>query len=63
MIWVLRQSPNKDPKFHIKERFDGAGKSTKDVFRGDRSGWVLRRGRVMKRKRNYTSLLGLRRPQ
>ena len=38
MIWVPRHNPRRDPKFHIMDRFDGAGRSTRDVLRGDRRG-------------------------
>jgi hypothetical protein len=27
-VWIIKQSPNNDPKFHHAEIFDGAGKST-----------------------------------
>jgi hypothetical protein len=26
-IWIVKHSPNKDPKFHIVEILDGVGKS------------------------------------
>lgn len=26
-IWVIRQMPSRDPKFHQVEMFDGAGRS------------------------------------
>jgi hypothetical protein len=27
-IWIIKHNPNKEPKFHHAEMFDGAGKST-----------------------------------
>lgn len=27
MIWMMRQSPSKDPKFHQDEMLDGVGRS------------------------------------
>ena len=44
MIWAPKQTPSKEPKFHILDKFEGAGKSINDMFRGESSGWCLRRG-------------------
>ena len=30
-IWIPRQTPNKDPKFHKYDKFTGAGKSLKEL--------------------------------
>lgn len=31
-IWIIRQIPSKDPKFHHDEMLDGAGRSINDSF-------------------------------
>lgn len=31
-IWIIRQSPSSDPKFHQIEILDGEGKSTKALL-------------------------------
>lgn len=28
-IWIIRQRPKRDPKFHQTEMFEGAGRSTR----------------------------------
>lgn len=43
MIWIIKQSPSKDPKFHHEERFGGAGRSIKALLMILRRGWVFRR--------------------
>lgn len=42
-IWVARQRPNREPKFHQTEMFEGAGRSTSALFAIFRRGWVFRR--------------------
>lgn len=32
MIWVIRQSPSREPKFHQAEMLEGAGRSTRASF-------------------------------
>lgn len=44
-IWIIRQRPSKDPKFHQIDRFLGAGRSTRLWLRIFRIGWVFRMGR------------------
>ena len=46
-IWVTKQSPKRDPKFHQTEMFAGAGRSTKASFAILRRGWDLRRLAIM----------------
>jgi hypothetical protein len=41
---MIKQSPNKDPKFHHLEILEGAGKSTSALFIILKSGWVFRIG-------------------
>jgi len=31
-VWIIKQSPNREPKFHQAEIFEGAGKSTRALF-------------------------------
>jgi len=33
IIWTIKQTPNKDPKFHQAEIFVGVGKSTKEELK------------------------------
>lgn len=42
-IWVAKQSPSREPKFHHTEILEGAGRSTRASFAILISGWVLRR--------------------
>lgn len=42
-IWVARQRPSREPKFHQTEMFDGAGRSTSASFAIFSKGWVFRR--------------------
>lgn len=37
-IWVIRQIPSKDPKFHQAEMFEGEGRSIRELL------MILRRG-------------------
>jgi hypothetical protein len=37
-IWITKHNPNKDPKFHHAEIFEGAGRSTKALLA------ILKRG-------------------
>jgi len=32
MIWIIRQIPSSDPKFHHALMLDGVGKSTKELL-------------------------------
>jgi flagellar biogenesis protein FliO len=41
-IWVIRQRPSRDPKFHQAEMFDGAGRSITALFMILIRGWVVR---------------------
>lgn len=41
-IWVIRQIPSKEPKFHHDEMFEGAGKSIKELLIIFISGCVFR---------------------
>jgi len=31
-IWIIKHSPNKDPKFHQAEMLEGEGKSTNELL-------------------------------
>ena len=42
MIWVIRQRPKRDPKFHQDEMFDGAGRSMKEWLIIFARGWCFR---------------------
>lgn len=42
-IWVIKQRPRSEPKFHQTEIFDGAGRSTSASFAIFRRGCVFRR--------------------
>jgi len=42
MIWIPKQSPKRDPKFHMYEIFEGEGKSIKELFTIFRMGWDFR---------------------
>lgn len=42
-IWVARQSPRREPKFHHTEMLEGAGRSTRASFAILINGCVLRR--------------------
>lgn len=44
MIWIPKQSPNKEPKFHIVEMLDGDGRSIKALLIIFTGGDVLRIG-------------------
>lgn len=39
----IRQVPNKDPKFHQAEMFEGLGRSMSELLMIFVSGWVFRR--------------------
>lgn len=47
MIWVIRQMPSRDPKFHHVEMLDGAGRSIKASLMILRIWWFLRRLRAI----------------
>ena len=38
IICTIRQSPSREPKFHHEDRFGGAGRSIRELFRILRSG-------------------------
>ncbi len=40
--WRARKRPNRDPKFHIRDRFMGAGRSIIIPLRGRKVGLDLR---------------------
>lgn len=42
-IWVIRQRPRREPKFHQAEMLMGAGRSTTASFAILIMGWVFRR--------------------
>lgn len=42
-IWMTKQRPSREPKFHQTEMLEGAGRSTNASFAIFRSGWVFRR--------------------
>lgn len=42
MVWIIRQRPKRDPKFHQAEMFDGVGRSIKEVLMILIIGWCLR---------------------
>lgn len=46
-IWVIRQMPSRDPKFHQVEMFDGAGRSIRASLMILRIWWFLRRLRAI----------------
>lgn len=41
-IWVIKQRPKRDPKFHQAEMFEGAGRSITALFIILMRGWVVR---------------------
>jgi len=43
-VWIIKQSPSKDPKFHQAEIFEGAGKSTNLLLIILIRGWFNRIG-------------------
>lgn len=42
-IWVIRQIPSRDPKFHHEEMLDGVGRSIRELLIIFSSGWDFRR--------------------
>ena len=42
-IWIIRQSPRSEPKFHQTEILEGAGRSARASFAIFNSGCVFRR--------------------
>lgn len=42
-IWVIRQMPKRDPKFHQAEMFEGVGRSIKELLTIFNRGWDFRR--------------------
>lgn len=47
-IWVVRQIPSSDPKFHQDEMLDGVGRSIRESLMIFRRGWFLRRLRAIR---------------
>lgn len=43
MIWVIRQMPRRDPKFHQAEMLGGVGRSIRELLTIFRRGWCFRR--------------------
>lgn len=43
-IWVTRQRPRSEPKFHQEDRLTGAGRSIRLWFTGVMAGWDFRKG-------------------
>lgn len=43
-IWIIKHSPNKDPKFHRVEMFEGVGRSINELLMILIIGEVFRRG-------------------
>lgn len=42
-IWIIRQAPKSEPKFHQAEIFEGAGRSMNEWLIILINGWVLRK--------------------
>lgn len=42
IIWIIRQTPNREPKFHHDEMLDGAGRSMKEWLIILSRGWDFR---------------------
>lgn len=42
MIWIIRHTPRRDPKFHHDEILDGVGRSMKEWLMILNKGWVFR---------------------
>ena len=42
MIWIIRHSPNREPKFHKELIFEGEGSSTKELFIILNNGWIFK---------------------
>lgn len=42
MICVIKHRPNREPKFHQVEMFDGVGRSTRESLMIFSRGWFLR---------------------
>lgn len=42
-IWIIKQSPRREPKFHHTEIFEGAGRSTSALLAIFSRGCVFRR--------------------
>lgn len=42
-IWIIRQRPNREPKFHHAEILEGVGRSTSASLAIFSKGWVFRR--------------------
>lgn len=41
-IWIIKQRPSREPKFHHDEMFDGAGRSMNEWLMIFISGWFFR---------------------
>lgn len=41
-IWVIRQIPRRDPKFHQAEMFEGEGRSIRELLMILSRGWDFR---------------------
>lgn len=42
VIWIIRQIPSRDPKFHQAEMFDGVGRSIRELLIIFKRGWDFR---------------------
>lgn len=42
IIWIIKQRPNSDPKFHQAEMLDGVGRSIKEELIILMMGWCFR---------------------
>lgn len=42
MVWIMRQRPSNDPKFHQAEMFDGVGRSINEELMILMIGWCFR---------------------
>lgn len=42
IIWIIKQRPNSDPKFHQAEMLDGVGRSIKEELTILMMGWCFR---------------------
>lgn len=42
--WIIKHSPNRDPKFHHVEMLEGVGRSISELFMILIKGWLVRKG-------------------
>ena len=46
IIWIIKQRPKREPKFHQVERLGGVGRSIMALFTGRARGWDFRPGLI-----------------